>query len=189
MAIASISRPRVRRLWTFDEMVAKLPETNMPTELWDGEIIMSPAPRPSHQEIVLNFASVLKHFVTAKKLGKVFVSPIDVVLSQRRVVQPDIIFIAKARFEIVQDCIRGVPDLAVEVISEGSWRRDRVDKKGLYEQFGLPEYWIVDPESQTIEVFVLDKGAHRLHARAGLGQTAVSRILPGFNLNWEQLVA
>ena len=113
-------------------MVAKLPETNMPTELWDGEIIMSPAPRPSHQEIVLNFASVLKHFVTAKKLGKVFVSPIDVVLSQRRVVQPDIIFIAKARFEIVQDCIRGVPDLAVEVISEGSWRRDRVDKKGLY---------------------------------------------------------
>jgi Uma2 family endonuclease len=168
-------------------MAAELPETNRPIELWDGELVMSPSPRPSHQRLVFNFARQLREFVTRKKHGEVFLSPLDVVLSQRRVVQPDVFFIASDRLHIVQDAIRGVPDLAVEVISEGSWRRDRVDKKGLYEQFGLPEYWIVDPEAETIEVFVLSKGAYRLHSRAEAGEEAASKLLPGFRVAWPQL--
>ncbi len=170
-------------------MAAKLPESNSPTELWDGEIIRSPAPTPSHQEIVFNLASLLRHFVAPKKLGKVFVSPIDVVLSQRRSVQPDLVYIARARLEIVQDAIRGVPDLVAEVVSEGSWKRDRVEKKGLYEQFGVAEYWIIDPEARTIEVFVLAKRGYQLHSRAESGQTAVSKLLAGFAASWAQLTA
>lgn len=80
MTAAELIRPKAKaqRLWTYDEMVAELPETHQPIELWNGEIIMSPAPHPRHQEIVLNFAQQLKEIVTGGKLGKVYVSPVDV---------------------------------------------------------------------------------------------------------------
>jgi len=187
MGTGAIPKSQTRRLWTFEEVAAKLPESNSPTELWDGEIVMSPAPTPSHQGIVLNFATLLRDVVRARKLGRVFVSPIDVVLSQRRAVQPDVIYISSGRLHIIQDVIRGVPELVAEVVSEGSWRRDRVEKKGLYEQFGVAEYWIIDPEAHTIEVFVLGKPGYQLHSRAELDQPAESRLLNGFNVTWSEL--
>ena len=125
----------------------------------------------------------------SRKVGEVFVSPVDVVLSGSKAVQPDVVFISTAKAAIVQNCIRGVPDLLVEVISEGSWRRDRVDKKALYEQFGVAEYWIVDPDSRLIEVFALAEGTYRLHARA-IGPEAVgSKLLPGLTVSFDQLEA
>jgi Uma2 family endonuclease len=189
MPSAAVPKSQTRRLWTFEEVAAKLPESNSPTELWDGEIVMSPAPTPSHQDIVLNFASLLRSFVRARNRGRVFVSPIDVVLSQRRAVQPDVIYISTSRLHIIQDVIRGVPDLVAEVVSEGSWRRDRVEKKGLYEQFGVAEYWIIDPEAHTIEVFVLGKPGYQLHSRAEAEQAAASQLLRGFNVSWSELTA
>ena len=188
MAAAVLSRPKTQRLWTFDEMLAELPESNLPTELWDGELIRSPAPTPSHQQLIVRLLCEMDGFVSERKLGTVFVSPIDVVLTQRRVVQPDLLFISNKRGGIVQDRIRGVPDLAVEVLSPGTRRRDRVDKKNLYEQFGLPEYWIVDPESRTIEVFVLVKGAYQLKTRASDHEKAASKLLAGFAVSFNQLV-
>ena len=190
MTVAESARPKakVQRLWTYDEMVAELPETNQPVELWNGEIIMSPAPHPKHQDIVFNFAQRLKEFAVSGKLGKVYVSPVDVVLTQRRVVQPDVLFIAKNRLEIITDRIDGVPDLAMEVISVTSWQRDRIQKKALYEQFGLPEYWIIDPDSETIEVFALIKGVFQLHNRAVGAQVAKSKLLAGFSLAFKELV-
>ena len=188
MATAIPPRPKTKRLWTFDEMVARLPETNTPTELWDGELVMSPSPRPSLQQIVGNFFMLLKSHAVSRRAGQVFASPCDVVFSQRRVMQPDVLFVAKDNAEIIQDHIRGVPDLVAEVISEGSWRRDRVEKKTLYEQFGVREYWIIDPEAETIEVFHLTKGTFQLHSRADAGQTARSKLLSGFSVGWGQLV-
>jgi len=122
MTAAESTRPKVKthRLWTYNEMTAELPETSQPTELWNGEIVISPAPHPHHQEIVLNFAHRLKDFAAKGKLGKVYVSPVDVVLTQKRVVQPDVLFISKARLGIVKNYIDGAPDLAMEVISESS---------------------------------------------------------------------
>ena len=134
MSTATLPRPKAKRRWTYDEFAAESPESNLPTELWDGELIMSPAPRPSHQQVVALFWQALNGFVSSHQLGKVFISPCDVVLTQSRVVQPDIIYISRARQGIIRNQIRGVPDLVVEVISEGSWRRDRLDKKALYEQ-------------------------------------------------------
>jgi len=174
-------------VWTYDEMVAELPETNLPVELWNGEIIMSPAPHPDHQEIVLNFAQRLNEFAARGKLGKVYVAPVDVVLTRHRAVQPDVLFISTARLHIVTSRIDGVPDLAMEVISEGSWQRDRIEKKALYEQFGLPEYWIVDPDSRTIEVFVLGKSGYELHSKGSDAQSATSRLLAGFEVSFAEL--
>jgi Uma2 family endonuclease len=187
MAIAVTPKPRAKRLWKYNEMVAELPETNQSVELWDGQIVMSPSPHPDHQRIVLRFCERLNRFVSQSKLGEVFVSPLDVVLSPRRAVQPDVLFVSNQRKHIIKDHIHGVPDLAVEVISAGTWQRDRVSKKSLYEQFGLPEYWIVDPESRTIEVFVLVKGAYALHSRAEGEAVATSKILNGFKLSFADL--
>ena len=80
-----------------------------------------------------------------------------------------------------------MPDLVVEVISEGSWRRDRLDKRALYEQFSLPEYWIVDPESRTIEVFTLIKGAYKIYNKAVERERAASKLLPGFKISFDDL--
>lgn len=190
MTAAELHRPKAKaqRLWTYDEMVAELPETNLPVELWNGEIIMSPAPHPSHQRIVRNFFRKLDQFVMGRELGEVLFSPADVVLTQKRVVQPDVLFISKARRGIVKNYIDGVPDLAMEVISETSWQRDRIQKKALYEQFGLPEYWIVDPDSETIEVFTLAKGVYQLHSRAVGVQVAKSKLLSGFGIGFKELL-
>lgn len=190
MTVTELTRPKAKaqRRWTYDEMVAELPETLQPTELWNGEIVMSPAPHPNHQEIVLNFAQRLKDFAGKKNLGKVYVSPVDVVLTQKRVVQPDVLFISKARLGIVKNFIDGVPDLAMEVISETSWQRDRIQKKALYEQCGLPEYWIIDPDSETIEVFALIKGVYQLHSRGVGVQPAKSKLLAGFSLAFRDLL-
>lgn len=189
MTTAELVRPEAKRLWTYEEMAAELPETNLPTELWDGEIIMSAAPFALHQRVVLRLARIIEDYVRAHRAGEVFISPIDVVLAARKVVQPDVVFVSSAKQAIVQGPIRGVPDLLVEVISEGTWRRDRVDKKALYEQFGVGEYWIIEPELKLIEVFALEAGAYRLHAR-GLGSEQVtSRLLAGFALTFAQLEA
>jgi Uma2 family endonuclease len=190
MTTAELARPKTKakRLWTYAEMVAELPETNLPVELWNGELIMSPAPHPDHQRIVGSFYKILDRFVEHQELGQVFVSPVDVVLTPRRVVQPDVLFISKARLGIVKDCIDGAPDLAMEVVSEYSWQRDRIEKKALYEQAGLPEYWIVDPDSETIEVFALTGGVYKLHSRANRGQTAKSKLLAGFSISFKQLL-
>ena len=190
MTAAELTRPKAKaqRHWTYDEMVAELPETNRPIELWNGEIIMSPAPHPNHQRIVGKFYRVLQEFVEKRELGEVLVSPCDVLLTQKRVVQPDVLFISKARSGIVKNYIDGVPDLAMEVISETSWQRDRIQKKALYEQFGLLEYWIIDPDSETIEVFALIKGVFQLHSRAVGAQIAKSKLLSGFSLAFKALL-
>lgn len=191
MTVAAPTRPkaRIQRLWTYDEMVAELPETNLPVELWNGEIIMSPAPHPAHQTIVLNFAVALRAAVIAGGLGKIFMSPVDVVLTPRRVVQPDVLFISKARLDIVQNHIVGAPDLVMEVISAGSWQRDRIQKKALYEQAGVAEYWIIDPDAATIEVFTLAKGNYQLHSKAAGKEQAKSRLLAGFKTTFGELTS
>jgi Uma2 family endonuclease len=190
MSTATLSRPKARRTWTYDEFAAESPESNLPTELWDGEIIMSAAPRPVHQRIAARMWRHLEEFVAARKLGEAFVSPIDVVFGVSKAVQPDVVFVSNAQKSIIEStCIRGVPELLVEVISEGTWRRDRVDKKALYEQFGVAEYWIIDPDSRLIEVFTLAKGTYRLHARGIGAEKVTSKLLAGLKVSFEQLEA
>jgi Uma2 family endonuclease len=78
--------------------------------------------------------------------------------------------------------INGPVDLAVEVISLGERNRDRIEKRDLYEQYGVREYWLIDPEAQTVEVLQLENGRYQLLMRCTATQTAASRLLPGFEL-------
>jgi Uma2 family endonuclease len=171
-----------KRHYTYDELVAEMPETNLPCELWDGELIMSPAPSFFHQEIMLRFYRRLDDWVREHKLGKVITSPIDMVLSPHRVVQPDVAYISRDRLNIVTKTINGPVDLAAEVISLGNRNRDRIEKRDLYEQYGIKEYWLIDPEAQTVEVLHLENGRYQLLMRCKPGETAVSKLLPGFDM-------
>jgi len=104
LVIAAKPRPAPaswkNRRWTFDELVAELPESNLPTELWDRELIMSPAPSFLLQEIVDRFHDSLKAWVRQHGLGKTAVAPIDMVLTTRRATQPDVVFISNQRLGI-----------------------------------------------------------------------------------------
>jgi Uma2 family endonuclease len=171
-----------RRRYTYDELVAEYPESNRPCELWDGELIMSPAPSFYHQEIVLRFSHQLYDWVWKHNLGKVVSGPVDMVLSPHRAMQPDVVFISRERLDIIAKTINGPVDLAVEVISLGDRNRDRIEKRDLYEQYGIKEYWLIDPEAQTIEVLQLDKGRYQLLTHATSGQKAASKLLPGFEV-------
>ena len=174
--------PDVRRRYTYDEIVDEMPETNQPCELWDGELIMAPAPFFDHQKTVLRFYRSLDDWVSFGKLGEVVASPIDMVLSPHRAVQPDVAFIATARLGIIQRIIRGPADLVAEVVSLGGRSRDRIEKRDLYEQHGVKEYWIIDPEPETVEVLALMNGRYELVKRSRPGDTAASQLLPGFKV-------
>ncbi|MEI6394545.1 MAG: Uma2 family endonuclease [Verrucomicrobiota bacterium] len=174
--------PDVRRRYTYDEIVDEMPETNQPCELWDGELIMAPAPFFDHQKTVLRFYRSLDDWVSFGKLGEVVASPIDMVLSPHRAVQPDVAFIATARLAIIQRVIRGPADLVAEVVSLEGRSRDPIEKRDLYEQHGVKEYWIIDPEPETVEVLALMNGRYELVKRSRPGDTAASQLLPGFKV-------
>lgn len=171
-----------RRRCTYDELVAEMEETNQPHELWDGELIMAPAPFFSHQKITLRFYRMLDDWVTERALGEVIASPIDMVLSPHRMVQPDVAFIAKERLDIIERVIMGPADLVAEVVSLGGRNRDRIEKRDLYEQYGVKEYWIIDPEPKTVDVLWMVNSRYELAMRCGVGDTAASRLLSGFQV-------
>jgi Uma2 family endonuclease len=180
---ATLERPAelaAKRQYTYEELVAEMPESNLPCELWDGEVIMSPTPSYYHQKVVLRFYRQLYDWVASRKLGEVIAAPIDMVLSPHRVTQPDVAFISRDRLGIIKRVINGPVDLAAEVISLGNRNRDRIEKRDLYEQYGVREYWLIDPEAQTVEVLHLENGRYQLFMRCTPGQTAASKLLPGF---------
>ncbi|HEX6963962.1 MAG TPA: Uma2 family endonuclease [Lacipirellula sp.] len=136
----------------------KLPE-GAPVELIRGELVMSPSPRFGHQVVV---AQLTAHFVAiATRSGGIAVcAPMDVIFSDDTILQPDVLYIAKERRGIIGDWVNAPPDVVVEVLSKGAERRDRVAKLDAYEQFGAPEFWIVDYEAQTIDFLVLENGRY-----------------------------
>lgn len=157
-----------------DEYLA-LPETNTPMELLDGEVIVSPAPVPKHQDVSQDFVFVLRD-LTKPLGGHLYFAPIDVVLSED-VVQPDILWLAPDTQCLVTDKnLVGAPDLIVEILSPGSIRRDRVTKRKLYQRFGVREYWIVEPAG-VVDVLTLRDGVYALLDTYGDNETFASPLL------------
>jgi len=125
-------------------------------ELVEGEIVMVPSPNEYHQRIVRNLGLILHQYITQNSLGSLYWAPLDVILSEDTVLQPDILFVGKERSDvIVEKGIRGAPDLVVEVLSPATAKRDRTYKKALYARYGVREYWLVDPATETIELLTL----------------------------------
>jgi Uma2 family endonuclease len=125
-------------------------------EIIDGELVVTPAPIPFHQDVSGNIYDPIRSFVRARRLGKVYYAPVDVRLTPDIVLIPDIVFIRHDRLHIVgPKTIDAAPDLVVEILSPGTRQRDLTVKRDLYARFGVREYWIVDPDRRTVEVLEL----------------------------------
>ena len=131
-------------------------------ELLDGDLVMVAAPNLRHQTVLLRLTQGLGQFIDEHKLGKLFFSPCDVVLSDADVVQPDLLFVSREREHLLStgENVQGAPDLVVEILSPATADRDRGYKRELYGRHCVREYWLVDPTPET----VLSPSATRGHA-------------------------
>ena len=141
--------------WTEAEvrcLIDEAPSSTPRLELVDGELLVTPSPSHAHQRVLLRLIRILDPFVLANALGELSLSPSDVRLAPELVVQPDVFVIpaVNGRLPRMSDPITRLL-LAVEVISPGSARFDRVAKRRAYQAAQVPEYWIADPDARTIE--------------------------------------
>ncbi|TAK60706.1 MAG: Uma2 family endonuclease, partial [Bacteroidetes bacterium] len=140
---------------TYDDYLL-LPDDGKRYEIIDGELFVAPAPFIDHQRISIFLTNIIFEYVSEMKIGEVFTAPGDVVFSMIDIVQPDIVYVSASRKEIItKRNIIAAPDFVVEILSLSTVLADRTTKKSLYEKYGVKEYWIVDPEEETIEVFNL----------------------------------
>ena len=157
-------------------------------ELLDGELIQIPTPPTAHQRTRRDIGNSLYVFVSESGLGEVFFMPLDVVLSNMDVMQPDILFVGNERSSIItEENIRGAPDVVVEVLSPSTAQRDRTLKRTLYALHGVPEYWQADTDAKNVAVLTLVNGEYKIAGIYGEGQALVSPLLPGFALEIDRI--
>ena len=179
---SSVAYQKKKKIYTYQDYL-ELPDDRNRYEILEGELIMSPAPSTIHQDVSGNIVLELKAFVRKNDLGKIYYAPYDVVLSKHTIVQPDLLFVTNENKKIITEKnIQGAPDLIIEILSPATAYHDLVEKKKIYQQFGVKEYWIVDPKMLWIEVYVLEEGKYQLFQRSEKSGTVQSKIIAGFEI-------
>ena len=143
---------------------------------------MTPAPTLRHQRVVGQVFRFLLDFAD-RSGGRAFVSPVDVVLADHSIVQPDVIYVSRERAGILRQRVEGAPDLVVEILSPATARRDLGEKLRLYAEFGVAEYWIIDPILETFEF--LENTPAGFRVRLPEGAAYRSAAIPGLELDLE----
>jgi Uma2 family endonuclease len=165
-----------------------LPNDGKRYEIIDGELFVTPSPLQRHQLVLANLLYYLTDFVKKHELGQVYPTPFDVVFSQYDVVEPDILYVSKARASVVTEKnVQGAPDLVVEVLSESTAKIDRTTKLKLYARYGVSEYWVIDPLAISAEIYRLGSGGYELAAQWDSTQSLTSSLFPGFALPLSRL--
>lgn len=170
------------KVWTYDDYLGVGDEVFF--EIINGKAFMSPAPELFHQRWAGRLYFAMQRHVEANKIGEVLFAPVDVVLDEKNVVQPDLVFVSNANAGLLERRgIMGAPDLVVEIISPTSLRRDRYDKRELYARFGVKEFWLADVANRSIEILTLKPAGYQLLSCATNEGKIRSEILPGFELD------
>lgn len=174
------TQPRTTGL-TYDDLFG-FPDDTQRREIIDGNLFVTPSPTPRHQRVVSELvAALVLH--TRQHGGQVYPAPMDVFLSEADVVEPDVLYLGPARLPGTDGAkVVVVPDLVVEVSSPGSRRRDLTVKRGLYERFGVPEYWFVDLEAERLEVYRIRDGRYDAPDVLEANDTLTSSVLSGFSI-------
>ncbi|HBQ28840.1 MAG TPA: restriction endonuclease [Desulfotomaculum sp.] len=168
---------------------ALLPE-GAPYQLIGGKLIMAPAPSTYHQAISIRLLEKLLFFMAGKDLGMIYHAPIDVCFEEKETYQPDIIFISKDRTYIIEPAkINGAPDLVVEILSPSTAYYDLKKKAVVYARHGVKEYWLADPEDQSIEVYIGEEGRFILNQRVEGEGKAKSLVLKGLEIDAKEVFA
>lgn len=183
-------RPAVKL--TYDDFL-RFPDDGRRHELIDGEHYVTPSPNLRHQRISGKLYLAIALHLKTHPLGEVFYAPLDVVVSNVDVVEPDLLYVSRERAAavLVPQHVRGVPDLVVEIASKGTRKRDETIKRALYERGGVTEYWVVDPEIDVIRVYRRDGDAFERpqELRRDTGDTLTTALLPGLRVPLDEIFA
>lgn len=167
--------------------LADLPDDGKRYELLEGELIVSPAPTPRHQDAVGNTFRFLGRAQDAG-YGKAYVAPLYVIFDQDNTTEPDVLFIRRERLQIVGEAaIEGAPDLVVEVLSPSTRGRDLRVKAQIYAKFQVPFYWIVDPDARTVQVYELTAQGYAAQPLLRAGDLLGCPLFPRITIDVTQL--
>jgi len=182
-------RPGVKL--TYDDFVL-FPDDGKRHELIDGEHYVTPSPSTKHQAVCGNLHGLMWSYLRQHPIGKVYMAPLDVVFSHFDVVEPDLLYVSEARRDVMTaKSIQGAPDLAVEVGSPNTRRRDEKLKHQLYERFNVTEYWVVDPDIDVVRVYRLSDGKYQRAQELSLDHADVltTPLLPNLQLPLVEIFA
>lgn len=177
--------------FTYEDFLL-FPDDGKRHELIDGDHYRTPSPSTKHQRISRKLLTALEGFLNQHHSGEVFAAPYDVVLSDLDVVEPDLLFVSTARAAIITEKnIQGTPDLVVEILSESTRKADEVIKRKLYQRHGVPEYWVIDPELETVKVYRISDRSYARAAELSLeaGDRLTTPLLPGFQIPLSEIFA
>jgi Uma2 family endonuclease len=161
-----------------------LPDDGRRHEIFDGELVTTDPPDLRHQRILVNLSLLLAPYAR-KALAELLAAPLDVVLSDHDVVQPDLVYVSRENARIVrEENLQGPPDLVVEITAEATRQRDFRLKRALYERSGVREYWIVDPEADEVTVYRRRGSilAREAQVSPEAGDRISSPLLPGLEI-------
>ena len=174
--------------FTYDDLVAMFPdEDGVRRELIDGELFVTPSPFIQHQRLVVRLTTALhNHLAAHPDQGEVFGAPLDVVMTPHDVVEPDVLVVLGDQLDLLTSKhIHGVPGIVIEILSQGTRKRDLTIKRQLFDREGVREYWIVDPDRNSVAVYRRAGDgsfplATTLEAKAV--DTLTTPLLPGWEL-------
>ncbi|HKE82865.1 MAG TPA: Uma2 family endonuclease [Vicinamibacterales bacterium] len=177
---------------TYDDFLL-FPDDGKRHELIDGEHYVTPSPNLRHQRILGKLYLVIGNYLEEHPIGEVFFAPLDVVMSEHDVVEPDLLYVSRERAGqvLVPQHVRGVPDLVVEVASKGTRKRDETIKRALYERTGVSEYWVIDPEIDVVRVYRngAEGFARPVELRRDAGDTLTTSLLPELGISLDRIFA
>jgi Uma2 family endonuclease len=183
------SIPHGKIVLTYDDYCG-LPNDRNRYEILDGELSVTPAPATQHQITLGNLHRILSTHVFANHMGRLLLAPTDVILASTTVVQPDLVFVGNNRSQVVTTRgVEGAPTLVVEILSPTTHRTDRVTKAQLYAKHQVPQYWLIDPDQQTLEAYELVIDRYDLVARAQDAEVFAPSLFPGLSIQLSDLWA
>ena len=173
---------RLRYDWDYSDY-ARLPDDGNRYEVIDGELLVTPAASPGHQHVSFRLAMELHAYVSRHSLG-LMLQDVDLLFQTGQFLRPDILVVPESsRPGITRRGIEMAPSLVVEILSPSTASRDRGVKAKLYARFGVEEYWIVDPDARTLEVFERDGSLYRRAALFRDAESMTSRLFPGLTIH------
>lgn len=174
---------------TYQDLDRLFPEEDLVRrELIDGELFVTPSPSTRHQRAVSVLVHALRSYAN-RAGGEVLPGPVDVLVSDRTMLQPDVLYVRSERLEIVgEQNLHGPPDLVTEVSSPSTRRRDQTRKKEIYAGFGIPEYWFVDLDADRVEVRRLREGRYGTPSIVERGAAVESPSLPGLAIAVDEVL-
>ena len=178
----AVRPPAGEIILTYDDYAA-LPNDGKRYEIIEGDIFVSPAPRPKHQKAIGNLHIILGLYLQDHPIGDLYLAPIDLILSFTNIAQPDLLFLRNEKLHLVSDrSIEGPPDLIVEVLSPATEKTDRTTKYRLYAKFGVAHYWLIDPIEKRLEPFRRVGRSYRaLQPITGADTVSLEDIFPAWS--------